>query len=131
MSITYALYPALQLLHTVGEGVVDDEQLLDYYRQALEDERFSGVTRELVDGRGITEMRITADGQHRLVGLLQGYAETLKGLAVALAAPQDVVFGMFRMWELRADELSLRARAFRGQEEAQEWLGIPRTEFIP
>ena len=77
---------------------------------------------ELVDGREITEMAVTPEGQARLADLAATRLDRLRGGRVAMVATSDLVYGMFRMWELRREELDYEVRVFRSVDEAMSWL---------
>lgn len=105
------------------EGVVDDEQLLRFYEQQVADRwLLVDYHRELVDGRGITFLVVTVRGHERLVDLVRRNADLVQGRRVAMLADQDLVYGVFRMWEGQQDDLDYIVRVFRDNDEAIAWL---------
>lgn len=105
------------------EGMVDDDQLLRFYEQRVADRwLFVDYHKELVDGRAISTMAVTVEGHDRLVRLVRQHANLLRGRRVAMLADQDVVYGVFRMWEAQQDDIDYVVRVFRDDSEAVAWL---------
>lgn len=115
---------AWPLVRTVMSGEVTDEELLAHYQQPFFLE-FSGVWRELVDGRAITTYSISSEGQQRLAVFARMHTDKLKGGRVAMVAATEVAFGMFRMWQLQREGLGYDVRVFRDADEALAWLAEP------
>lgn len=109
------------LLRTIVFGRVTDEELLAHYALP-EFQFFSGKWRELVDGREVTEMAVTMDGQKRLADLASTSMDRLRGGRVAMVAATDVTYGMFRMWQLRRESMEFEVSVFRELAPAMEWL---------
>jgi hypothetical protein len=42
-----------------------------------------------------------------------------------MVASTDVCYGMFRMWELRREDLDYSVSVFRDVAAARQWLGFP------
>lgn len=109
------------LLRTIVFGRVTDEELLAHYGLP-EFQVHKGLWRELVDGREIVDMAVTADGQRRLADLASTATDRLRGGRVAMVAATDVTYGMFRMWQLRRESLEFEVRVYRELEPALAWL---------
>jgi len=112
------------VIHTILEGHVTDEELLSHYALPIFQEH-RAAWRELVDGREVTDMAVTAEGQRRLAALATTSAERLRGWRVAMVASSDVMYGMFRMWELQREGLGYEVHVFRDIEEARTWVAPP------
>lgn len=112
------------LLRTIIHGRVTDDELLAHYA-APEFQAVRAPWRELVDGREITDMAVTPDGQLRLAELASTSMDRLRGGRVAMVATTDVTYGMFRMWQLRRESLEFEVRVFRELEPALAWLKEP------
>lgn len=110
------------ILETRLVGRVTDEELLAYYQAILDDLPARWLGHELVDGTDVTEFAITNDGYRRLIELLGPRLPELAGSRVAMVAPSDIVFGMFRKWELQRADLDYEVRVFRLRADAMAWL---------
>jgi hypothetical protein len=127
MPIDLALDDAV--LHTILAGRVTDEELLAHYEKpAFREER--PVWLEIVDGRLITDMAVTPEGQGRLEALASTFVHRLRGGRVAMVASSDVTYGMFRMWQMRREGLDYEVQVFRDYTAARAWVatGAPLPE---
>ena len=112
------------VVYTILEGRVTDDEILSYYEQPFfEDSKFQW--REIVDGRLITDMQITPNGQKRLAGLVATKADKLRGGRVTMVASNDITFGMFRMWEAQRGDIDYEVHVFRNIGAALEWIMLP------
>jgi hypothetical protein len=109
------------VIHTVLSGRITDAELLSYYMQPVFLD-YQGVWRELVDGRLVGEMAVTANGQHQLAEFAAACAARLHGGRVAMVASSTLTYGMFRMWELQRENLGFEVQVFRDFDEARLWL---------
>jgi hypothetical protein len=119
MPIEFALEGPI--VRTILAGRVTDEELLAHYTLPV----FLDLPPpwlELIDGRGITDMAVTAGGQGRLAAFAAGFIERLRGGRVAMVAASDVTYGMFRMWQIRREGLGYEVRVYRDIDEARAWL---------
>lgn len=67
-------------------------------------------------------MAVTTAGMRDFQAFVAAHAERLKGGRVAMVAGTDLVYGMFRMWELRREGLGYGVRVFRNFDEARAWV---------
>lgn len=125
-------------IHSILEGHLTDDELLSYYKLPLF-ESIQPPWLEIVDGRLITEMGVTVNGQRRLGMLAESRGELLRGGRVAMVAGDDLCFGMFRMWEMSRPDLDYELRVFRDFDEARIWIrlrspdepGLPERDATP
>ena len=118
-------------MHTCLVGRVTNEELLAHYDLPVFREH-RGPWRELVDGRATTEMAVTSEGQARLAAFAATtFASSLRDGRVAMLASTDICYGMFRMWEMRREDLNYTVSVFRDEAAAREWLGLPPVEGPP
>lgn len=62
------------------------------------------------------ELRVIAKENKRLAAI------ATSGMPVAIAAPQDLGFGLARMWKVFAAETGWRISVFRSRAEAESWI---------
>jgi hypothetical protein len=115
------------ILETRLEGRVTDDELLDYYEATFADISANWTGHELVDGSDVTDFAITIEGYRRLVSRLAPHLPDLAGSRVAMVAPSDAVYGMFRMWEMHRSDLDYEVRVFRNRPDAESWLRLERA----
>ncbi len=110
-------------IHSVLFGRLTDDELLAHYDLPP----FLAPRKlwlEIVDAREVTDMQVTVVGQQRLADVAARRLDRLRGGRVAMVAPTDLIFGMFRMWELRREELNYEVRVYRSFEEAVRWISL-------
>jgi hypothetical protein len=111
----------LGIVYTKCVGRLTAEDLIAHYSLPFFQD-YAGPWRELVDGREITDMAVTPQEQERFASFATRFMPRLRGGRVAMVASRDVVYGMFRMWELRREDLEYEVRVFREIEPARSWL---------
>lgn len=111
--------PALIVILLLGR--VTDDELLAYYIPLIPAHDYL-PWRELVDGTQVTDLAVTTQGLDRLAALVARSIEKVRGGRLAMVAATPVVYGVFRMWELRREDLDYEVRVFRDLEPALAWL---------
>ena len=103
-------------------GDLDDAGLIQYFARMKAENMLQQYSREIVDGRQIGAMHTTATGQQELAVLVGALEDQLRGYRLAMVADSDIVFGMFRMWEMQRADLDYEVRVFRDYDAALAWL---------
>jgi hypothetical protein len=120
-----------ELLLTQLIGVVTEAEFLSYYGRLLETGRIADFSCELVDGRHVTRWDVPPEAQWTLADMARERVHLLSDLSVAMLAPNDLLYGVFRMWQLQRADLDYEVQAFRELADAVEWLGVPPELFRP
>ena len=103
-------------------GPVDNDDLRDCYKQLVDVGRLEDSRPHLVDGRRITDFTVTREGMERLVSDFSRHEGALRGYRVAFLADRDLVYGMFRIWQVERSKIGGGAFVFRDEAEAIAWL---------
>jgi hypothetical protein len=126
MPIRIRVDPAARVRHSVLEGTVGDDELVDAYAAVLGDPDFDPTLNDLVDARTVRRVDVTPVGVRRLADLVQQIDRLALPTKVALVAGDDAAYDTARMYE--AVRASQRApsehRVFRDMTEARQWLGL-------
>jgi hypothetical protein len=110
-----------RVIHSVMYGRLTNAELMAHYDlPVFHETRASWL--EIVDARDVTEMMIDLEGQRQLAERAAKQIERLRGGRVAMVATADLVYGMFRMWEMRREELDYEVRVFRAFDDAVRWI---------
>ncbi|MCP4571801.1 MAG: hypothetical protein GY838_05560 [bacterium] len=104
-------------------GTIDDGDVEGLYRRLVESGRADDPRPHLVDGRQLVEPKHTRLGMEQFAFRMEKHRRA-ESRRVAFVADQDVMFGMFRMWEAARDEVGDETRVFRDEHEAVTWLLI-------
>jgi hypothetical protein len=126
MPISYVIDADRTLVTTRWWGAVTDHEVLDHNRMLRADRAFDSHYRQLVDMTGVTELRITTD----LINETARDQFFEAGTRRAIVASSDAVFGMARMFALRAESVGQTIEVFRESGPAEAWLGLhsPRKQ---
>ncbi len=125
MSIDFKISKDGNILFSRFKGILADHTLADYAHRLFHEGYLANHQRELVDGSLITNVTLTQAGSKHLENLARNNLELLTNYRVAMLASSDLVFGMFRMWEMKIDDIGYELKVFRHREEAMTWLLRP------
>ena len=120
----------LRYLHTILHGRITDDELVGYYHPTPA-RAFGPPWREVVDGRDVTDMAVTPEGQARLAAFVASHADEMRGGRVAMVATSPVTYGMFRMWEMSRASLPYDVRVFREIGPAVDWVCAGDPPVMP
>ena len=120
MPTSYDIDPKHGLITSRLWGPVTEDEVHDHNARLRSDPSFVSNYRQLVDMTGVTEIRV-GTGMINSTSLDQFFAP---GTRRAFVASTDAVFGMARMFALRAEGLGQVIEVFRDMGKAKEWLGL-------
>jgi hypothetical protein len=109
-------------------GSVSDDEFLSSYREFFNDARYDRSFNVLVDLRRADSSARGPEALRDFAGFVgRQFADTKTEPKVAVVAPQDISFGLARMYEAFSDTVPLEFKVFRGAEAALSWLGLPEN----
>lgn len=103
-------------------GPVDNDDLRDCYKQLVDVGRLEDSRPHLVDGRQITDVSVTREGMARMVSDFSRHEDAIRDHRVAFLADRDLIYGMFRVWQVERSEIGGGAVVFRDEAKAIAWL---------
>jgi hypothetical protein len=121
MAISYRIDAVRKIVYTTIKGETTEEQLERHSHTIGSDPEIDTSFVELVYVDPSSSASVTRSAIRKSAGTLSVYPPIEK---IAIAASQDVTFGLARMFEMLADESPIEIRVFRGEAEARSWLGI-------
>ena len=117
---TYEIDHKQRLVTSRLWGPVTEDEVFEHNEKLRNDPDFDPSYRQFVDMTGITEIKV-GTGMINETSLDQFFAP---GTRRAFLATDDTVFGMARMFALRAEGVGQVIEVFRDRAKAEEWLGI-------
>ncbi|MGD2151346.1 MAG: hypothetical protein PVF99_12120, partial [Desulfobacterales bacterium] len=100
MPITYQLKPDERLVIFIHVGVVTDEEFLSFYKALYEENRFDKSFNALVDLRQTESTVRSAEALTEFAEFIyEQYTNITSRPKVAVVAPEDISFGLARMYE--------------------------------
>jgi hypothetical protein len=119
-------------LHRVGQGVITGRELIDAAKAAWESRSdLAPITHALIDFTNIDRFECSAKEIVTVANLMAKIGETVKGAYVAIAAADDVAFGMCRMFGSLVDRNGWIIMTFRTIDEAKAWLDYQLGLVVP
>lgn len=108
------------------EGRLTDEVLLKGYRRAREWMAAHGPVSQLSDFSEVTSVEVASQTVRELAKASPLAPDSFLRIVVA---PQSVVFGLTRMFEMLGDRTRDRVHIVRSASEANRLLGVDTLEF--
>ena len=128
MPITFQVRPEHNLVILVHIGTITDDEFLAFYRSLYENDRITPSMNLLVDLRQADSTTRSSDVLRKFAGFIEtkltGIPERPK---VAVVAPEDLSFGLARMYEAFADSVPWDFEVFREMNAALAWLDLPEN----
>jgi len=116
----------------VGAGVLMGSEVLAAKAALLADpDRVRNVLFLLVLLGDVTECPATTAEIRQLALLDQQIAQMNPDIVLAAVAPQDLMFGMARMWQAFTDTIGWTMAVFRSRAEADEWIRLTLAARAP
>ena len=123
MAIEYRIDKKRKIVFTVARDCLTDEELLKHRNKLIADPDFEKGMAELSDVRAVTNFNLSPSAIDDLVSADRQKHPKLEGYRLALVVPDDLGYGLARMYGIRT-ELNVSVGIFRDMNEATAWLGI-------
>jgi hypothetical protein len=123
MPISYRVDAAAKRMYSFAHGLVTFDELLEHID--AESGKPAASYPEIFDCTGATT-NITARDIRALAERRRLIAERQPAAAVAIVAPTDIFFGLFRVFDVLTDEIR-PLQVFRTVAEAEKWLDSTAT----
>ncbi len=123
MPIEYRIDKKRKIVLTVARDSLSDEELLEHKNILMADPEFEKGMVELSDVRAVTHFNLSTAAIDDLVSADRQKHPKLEGYRLAIVVPDDLGFGLARMYGVRT-ELNVPVGIFRDMNEAMAWLGI-------
>ncbi|MBN2006016.1 MAG: hypothetical protein JXA21_21845 [Anaerolineae bacterium] len=128
MAIQYHIDKAAKMVYVSFIGKVEDQTLVQNLAQIFADPDFEVGMDILCDYREVSQFEVSRLGMRGSAGLMTRIESAGVSWKMAVVAPQDVVYGMARMYQAFRAGSPEDVMVFRGILEARHWLGLPDNE---
>lgn len=121
MPVTYRIDTERRIIHTACTRPLTFAQVIDHFRELSADPACSGRLDVLLDVTAID--LLPNSSQLGAVGTaLSGACKKVEFGACAVIAPGDAMFGMMRIFEVKAGDYFDATHVFRKAADAEAWL---------
>jgi hypothetical protein len=128
MGVFLSFDEAQQILYIRFEGLVTDSVLLSRYQQVREWIADNGQHSSVTDFSDVTSFEVTSQGVDQLASNSPLVSDDFLRIVVA---PQDVIFGMARMFEMLGSSTRDKVYVVRTMAEAYRLLGKQSLDLHP
>jgi hypothetical protein len=127
MAASYRIDVARGVVYSRGWGVLTDEEIAAHAQTLRVDPRFDPGFRQIVDFRGLTNIRVSGAGVREVAR----YNPFRRDARRAFVVVSDEAFGLTRMFGMFTDSSAEQFGIFRSIEPALEWIGMEPTAPWP
>jgi hypothetical protein len=125
MNITFQIDTKLNTIFSKARGPISIDDLIHNAKAIQRHPKFKKNLNSLLD---LSEARPAENIDFNKVNMFRDFTESIQEIRgsckLAIVAPEDLVFGLSRMFAILSEGLSIHTRIFRSEKEAREWLGI-------
>lgn len=126
MPITFQFRKDLKLVISTHIGLIPDNEFLLAYQQLFTDAGFNSSYKLLVDLRSTDSSPRSSDALKALaewkMRIYEGRDQIPK---IAVVAPDDLSYGLSRMYDMHSAALPGEYVVFKSSEKALSWLNVP------
>ena len=119
MPVSLTIHPERRLVYSAFHGDVSEEEFLQHAHTIRSHPNFDPNFSEIVDLRGVTELRASTETLRRVAGEESLFHRESKH--VVIAAP-GLIFRLARMFQVVAEETRPKLKVVRTPEEAFDYL---------
>jgi hypothetical protein len=120
LSAQYRVDSERRVIFSSASGVITDEDLRKHQTELRADPAFDRSFDQLWDFTAVDEVEVSPDALRRLARA-RSYSATAKR---AVVTPDDLGFGLGRMFQMLHDEAPEEVQIFRTLADARRWLGL-------
>ncbi len=125
MAVSYEIHESVGLVVSRHQGATEDDEMIVAYTALYADPAFDPAFSKLIDLREADSRSRSSQALRYLSEQTRShYADTDAMSKVAIVAPDDLSFGLSRMYDSITDENAEDVAVFRTSAEACEWLEI-------
>ena len=124
MPITLQTYDNGKGVRSTYSGIITDDEYLTHIRlyPSLPRQQFEGIRYGLTDLTDVNKLDLSTTVVIEAANVSSQTMKQNPNLRIAIAAPNDLEFGMSRIWSAWSDSELTHTALFRSVAEATEWL---------
>lgn len=115
------------VLFTEGSGVVTEMDFMSHLRSHVEDPELHAGMDEVLDLRGVTKVELSSDALRRIIAFEKHHLGPFRSARIAIVAPEDVQYGIGRMYQTLTEDTGTAVEVFRALRMAEDWLSQAST----
>jgi len=106
----------------VCTGVVTADEFTRANEEIYSEESLDRLQYQLIDFTATEHLESSLEDTRKNATLDAAAANQSRSLIIAVAGPDDLTFGISRMWQALTSDSNLRTRIFRSLPDAERWI---------
>ena len=127
MTIKHHILKDKNILISIFEGLIGDDEFIETYHELYKSPQYKLGLNELVDFSKADFTNLSADGLNRVFDIVSHLYISNgldKEIKTAIVAPDDLSFGLSRMYQITHDQSEEEMMVFRTMDSALKWLEL-------
>lgn len=124
MPLKYRVDKSLGVVFSIADGVLDIEDCIQLKEALRSDPDFQSSFDQFLDLTKIVDCRLTP-GELNLLAAQPLFSKDSRRVFVA---PNDLVYGLSRMYQAFMEDHDSEIAVFRDRSEAMKWMGLEETD---
>ena len=129
MAIHFKIFENFNLVVSRWDGIIKTDDVIPSYKKLFEDEKWKPRFNEIIDLRNAGMHELKSEDLQQINKSIENYYEGIP-INVAVIAPNDLSFGMARIYEVYAYDSSECVKVFRKVHDALNWIGMKDEEIV-
>ena len=123
MPVSFEIHTDQGFFVSTWGGEIMDSDLQSSYETLFRDKAFKPGLNEIADMSDADMKGVTSNGLQTLSWMVrQRLGDKCAGFKTAIIAPEDLSFGLSRMYEMLSDDSPESVKVFRERDEAWAWI---------
>jgi hypothetical protein len=106
----------------VCTGVITAADFSRANEEIYSEESLDRLQYQLIDFTATEHLEISLEEARAFAAVDVTAADQTQGLIIAVAGPDDLTFGISRMWQALASDSNIRSGVFRSVPDAERWI---------
>jgi hypothetical protein len=109
-------------IEVVASGTVTGSEIIEAHREIYNAANIRRQRYQLIDRSECKEYLVSYAEVQKIAEIDKKASKTNPNIIIAIVAPEDLQFGMSRVWEAHVEETTFVTEIFRDRESAEHWL---------
>lgn len=109
-------------IEILATGTVHGREIIDAHKEIYSEENLKRQLYQIIDRSLCLEYDVSTEEIKKIAELDNTAALINPHIIIAIVAPDDLQYGMSRIWQAYTDESGFKTRVFRDRKSADLWL---------
>ena len=109
-------------IEILASGTVHGREIIDAHKEIYSEKNLKRQRYQIIDRTHCTDYDVSTDEVKKIAEIDRSASLINPHIIIAIVAPDDLQYGMSRIWQAYADESGFMTRVFRDRKSADLWL---------